>query len=93
MATRKKVFVGKCTNFYKQLSVAEFYVEAVPELDATAELLVTGETTGAYELTAQGMRDADGYPAERIQQGQFFSLKTDRLIHRGDKLYQLKIEN
>ena len=93
MATRKKVFVGKCTNFYKQLSVAEFYVEAVPELDATAELLVTGETTGAYELIAAGMRDADGHPAERIPQGQFFSLKTDRLIHRGDKLYQLKIEN
>ncbi len=93
MATRKKVYVGKCTNFYKQLSVAEFYVEAVPELDATAELLVTGETTGAYELTAAGMRDADGRPAERIPQGQFFSLKTDRLIHRGDKLYQLKIEN
>ena len=93
MATRKKVYVGKCTNFYKQLSVAEFYVEAVPELDATAELLVTGETTGAYELTAAGMRDADGHPAERIPQGQFFSLKTDRLIHRGDKLYQLKIEN
>ncbi len=93
MATRKKVFVGKCTNFYKQLSVAEFYVEAVPELDAKAELLVTGETTGAYELTAKGMRDADGHPAECIQQGQFFSLKTDRLIHRGDKLYQLKIES
>ena len=89
MATRKKVYVGKCTNFYKQLSVAEFYVEAVPELEATAELLVTGETTGAYELTAAGMRDADGHPAERIQQGQFFSLKTDRLIHRGDKLYTL----
>jgi hypothetical protein len=32
------------------------------------------------------MRDADGHPAERIQQGRFFSLKTDRLIHRGDKL-------
>jgi len=92
MATRKKVYVGKCTNFYKQLSVAEFYVEAVPELEATAELLVTGETTGAYELTAAGMRDADGHPAERIQQGQFFSLKTDRLIHRGDKLYLLKVE-
>jgi hypothetical protein len=39
------------------------------------------------------MRDADGHPAERIPQGQFFALKTDRLIHRGDKLYQLKAES
>ncbi len=92
-ATRKKVFVGKCTNFFKQLSVAEFYVEAVEAVQATDELLVTGETTGAYELTAEGMRDADGKPAEQVGKGQYFSLRTDRLIHRGDKLYQLKIEN
>ena len=27
-ATRKKVFAGKCTNFFKNISVAEFYLEA-----------------------------------------------------------------
>ena len=92
-ATRKKVFAGKCTNFFKQLSVAEFYVEAIQEVKATDELLVTGETTGAYELTAAGIRDAEGNAAERIGQGEFFSLKTEKLIHRGDKLYVLAENN
>ena len=86
-ATRKKVYAGKCTNFFKQLSVAEFYVEAVEAVQAGDELLVTGETTGAYELTAEGMRDGDGQPTDKAGKGQYFSLKTDRLIHRGDKLY------
>ena len=86
-ATRKKVYAGKCTNFFKQLSVAEFYLEAVEAVQAGDELLVTGETTGAYELTAEGMRDGDGQPADKVGKGQYFSLKTDRLIHRGDKLY------
>ena len=86
-ATRKKVYAGKCTNFFKQLSVAEFYLEAVEAVQAGDELLVTGETTGAYELTAEGIRDGDGQPADKVGKGQYFSLKTDRLIHRGDKLY------
>ena len=27
-ATRKKVFAGKCTNFFKNIGVAEFFIEA-----------------------------------------------------------------
>ena len=88
-ATRKKVFAGKCTNFFKKLSVAEFMIEAVEEIREGDELLVTGETTGAYELSAHAMRNAKGIEKEVIQKGAYFSIKTDRLIHRGDKLYKL----
>jgi len=88
-ATRKKVYAGKCTNFFKNISVAEFYVEA-SEVLATDELLVTGETTGAYELKAEGLR-VDLKEAERAEKGIYFSLKTDRVIHRGDRLYRLVV--
>ncbi|MBR1717453.1 MAG: U32 family peptidase [Paludibacteraceae bacterium] len=91
LATRKKVFVGKCTNFFKNLSVAEFYIEAVESVKAGEELLVTGETTGAYETVAHGMRNAKGLEKEEIKKGAFFSIKTDKIIHRGDKLYKLII--
>lgn len=89
-ATRKKVFAGKCTNFFKNIGVAEFFVEATDAIREGDELLVTGETTGAYEVVAHDMRNAKGDPKEVIQKGAYFSLKTDKTIHRGDKLYVLK---
>ena len=67
--------------------MAEFVLEAVDAIEEGQELLVTGETTGVYECKAEGMHDTDGHPTKRVEQGQFFSLKTDRLIRRGDKLY------
>ena len=89
-ATRTKVYAAKCTNFFKQLSVAEFLVEAVDCIEEGEDLLITGETTGVYECKAEGLRDADGHPATMIKKGEYFSLKTDKLIHRGDKLYLWK---
>ena len=89
-ATRKKVFAGKCTNFFKNIGVAEFFIEATDAIREGDELLVTGETTGAYEVIAHDMRNAKGDPKEVIQKGAYFSLKTDKTIHRGDKLYVLK---
>jgi putative protease len=86
-ATRKKVYAAKCTNFFKNLSVAEFLVEAVDALKEGQEVLITGETTGVIETTLTGIRDTHGKPAGQINKGQFFSLKTDTLIRRGDKLY------
>lgn len=89
-ATRKKVFAGKCTNFFKNIGVAEFFVEATDAIREGDELLVTGETTGAYEVIAHDMRNAKGDPKEVIQKGAYFSLKTDKPLHRGDKLFVLK---
>ena len=86
-ATRKKTYAGKCTNFFKNLSVAEFVVEAVPQVEEGQPCLITGETTGVMEVTLTDIRDTHGKPAKAIQQGQFFSLKTDGIVRRGDKLY------
>jgi len=93
LATRKKIYAAKCTNFFKNLSVAEFVVEAVEAIEQGQDLLIIGETTGVYECKAEGMRDAKGNPVSRVTQGQFFSLKTDTLIRRGDKLYLWQTEN
>ena len=87
LATRKKIYAAKCTNFFKNLSVAEFLVEAVEAVEEGQQCLITGETTGVYEYTVQGLRDADGKEVNRVPQGRYFSVKTDRIIRRGDKLY------
>ena len=89
-ATRRKVYAGKCTNFFKNISVAEFSLEAVEKISDGDELLITGETTGAYELTAHDLHDTDGKPAKEVKQGTLFALKTDRTVRRSDKLYLLQ---
>ena len=89
-ATRKKVYAGKCTNYFKNISVAEFALEAVAELKEGDELLITGETTGAYELIAHDLHDEAGKPAQRIEKGTLFAVKTDRPVRRNDKLFLLR---
>ena len=91
-ATRKKVFAGKCTNFFKNISVAEFYLEATKEIREGDELLITGETTGAYELVAKDIHDAKGKLRSEIQKGEYFAIKTDKLVRRGDRIFLLKVE-
>lgn len=90
-ATRTKVFVGKCTNYYKNLGVAEFYIEATDEVREGDELLATGETTGAYEWVAHEIHNGQGKPAEVALKGEYFALKTEKVLHRGDKLYKMII--
>ena len=92
-ATRKKVFAGKCTNFFKNISVAEFYLEATAQIQEGDELLITGETTGAYEVVAHDMHDAKGNPQTVIEKGNYFAIKTDKVIRRGDRIFLLKIED
>ena len=91
-ATRKKVFAGKCTNFFKYISVAEFYLEATQEIREGDELLITGETTGAYELVAKDLHDGKGQLRTDIQKGEYFAIKTDKIVRRGDRLFLLKID-
>lgn len=91
-ATRKKVFAGKCTNFFKNISVAEFYLEATKEICEGDELLITGETTGAYELVARDIHDAQGKVRTEIHKGEYFAIKTDKMVRRGDRIFLLKVE-
>ncbi|MBQ0119066.1 MAG: U32 family peptidase [Bacteroidales bacterium] len=89
-ATRKKVFAGKCTNFFKNISVAEFFIEATDNISEGDELLITGETTGALELMAHDMHNSKGNLTDCAKKGQYFSVKTEKTVHRGDRLFLLK---
>jgi len=87
-ATRRKVYVGKCTNYFQKIGVAEFILES-GELKIDDEILVIGYTTGAYEQTVEEIR-VDLLPVEKVGKGILFSIKTTELIHRNDKLYLME---
>ena len=86
-ATHKKIYVGKCTNFFQKLGVAEFLLEA-QYLEVGNEILITGETTGAYEDTVKEIR-VQLKPVEKVEKGTYFSMKTNELIRRNDKLFKI----
>jgi putative protease len=87
-ATRRKVYVGKITNFFSRISVAEILVEASP-LESGSEVVVLGETTGAAEIPTVEVYVAEK-PAAVALQGVYCSIKTDGIVlRRGDKLYKI----
>lgn len=86
-ATHKKIYVGKCTNYFQKIGVAEFLLEA-QYLEKGDEILITGETTGAYEDVVDEIR-VELKPVERVEKGTYFSLKTKELIRRNDKLFKI----
>lgn len=85
-ATRRKEYVGKITNFFKNISVAELTVEA-STLAQDDEILIMGETTGVVEQHAEQIY-LDNHPVAQVRQGDVCSIKTVQPVRRGDKLYK-----
>jgi putative protease len=58
------------------------------DLKVGEKILITGDTTGAYEAVVDELR-FDLKPVDEVVKGQLFSIKTTELVRRGDKLYKL----
>jgi len=88
-ATRRKVYVGKVTNFFKKLSVAEVLVEAAP-LRRGEEIFFMGPTTGVAEQQLSELHGPDGSPVDGVSQGELCAIRTPGLVRRGDQLYKFE---
>ena len=86
-ASKRKVYVGKVTNYFAKLGVAEIAIEAVP-LSVGEDLLILGETTGVLEFTPEEIR-VELQPVETALQGVRCSIQTPEKVRRNDKLYKL----
>ncbi|MFO8001095.1 MAG: peptidase U32 family protein [Marinilabilia sp.] len=85
-ATRKKVYVGKGTNYFPKIGVAEFVLET-KELTVGDEILITGPTTGVVEMKVPELR-IDLKPVDVARKGDRFSMPVDVKVRRSDKLYK-----
>lgn len=86
-ATQRKVYVGKVTNFFKKLNVAEVKLET-HDLKVGDSIYVIGETTGVYEDLVEELR-LDLKSVEQVVKGDVFSLKTKDILRRNDKVYKI----
>jgi putative protease len=85
-ATVKKVYIGKCTNYFVKSGVAEFLIETY-DVKVGDEILITGPTTGAYEATLNEIR-VDTIPSPMAKKGDTISIAVTERIRRNDKLFK-----
>lgn len=85
-ATRVKTHIGKITNYYANIGVAEIYVET-GSLNLGENILISGPTTGVYEAVLNEIR-VDLKPTDHAEKGIYCSIPTTELVRRGDKVYK-----
>lgn len=89
-ATKRKIYIAKATNYFKNRKVAEFKLQS-QELKTGDEILIIGPTTGVVESIVEEIRVDRGNEtimSNNAQKGEIFSIKTPEPIRRGDKLYK-----
>ena len=86
-ATEVKMYVGRCTDYFSNLGVGEFLIEAA-EIEQGDKLLVMGPTTGAEFFTLDDAR-VDLKTVQRVPKGVKVSFKTPCKVRRSDKLYKI----
>jgi putative protease len=86
-ATKQKIYVGKITNYFSKLKVAEVKIET-SFLNICDEVIITGQTTGVAELKIQEIR-ANLKKVKKTVKGDICSIPVPQLVRRNDKLYKI----
>lgn len=86
-ATHRKMYIGKITNYFNKIGVAEIKIET-HDLSVNDEIKIIGETTGVYEAVVEEVRlELD--PVQTVVKGDLCSIKVSEIVRRGDKLYKV----
>lgn len=86
-ATQRKMYIGKVTNYFSKIGVAELKIET-HHLAVNEEIKIIGPTTGVYEDHLKEIR-LDLEPVEKANKGDVCSIPVSELVRRGDKVYKV----
>ncbi|MFZ5429833.1 MAG: peptidase U32 family protein [Bacteroidota bacterium] len=87
LATKRKIYLGKGTNYFPNIGVAEFRLET-GDLSVGDEILIIGPTTGVVESVVSEIR-VELEPVPTARKGEHFSIQIPQKIRRSDKLFKL----
>lgn len=85
-ATKRKVYLGKITNYFTKLNVAEIKLEN-GDLNKGETILIIGPTTGVIEYNVGEIR-VDLKETDRALKGELCSVKASDYLRRSDKVYK-----
>ena len=86
-ARKTKVYIGKVTNFFAKLNVAEVKIES-NILSLGDEYIIVGPTTGVYEDMVREIR-VDLKKVSSAKKGDLCSIPIRDIVRRNDKLYKI----
>ncbi|MCX6304338.1 MAG: U32 family peptidase [Bacteroidetes bacterium] len=87
VATQSKEYVGKITNYFTRLKVAEIKMES-GQLKPGDRVYIQGPTTGSIELTVPEIH-VDLKSAEKTVKGERCSVSIDTFLRKADKVYKI----
>ena len=87
-ATTKKIQLGKVSNYYNKIGVAEFKIEC-EGIKIGNKLAVTGPTTGFEEIIVEEIQTDSG-KVEQAKKGEVISIKVSFKVRENDKVYLVK---
>jgi putative protease len=87
LATKRKEYVGKVTNYFSKIGVAEIKLET-KELNVGDEIQINGPTTGVYEAVIGEIR-VDKKSVQKTIKGELCSMPTTELVRRMDKVFRV----
>lgn len=87
LATQRKEYVGKVTNYFRKLGVAEIQMES-GFLKPGDGIYIQGPTTGSVELTIPEIR-VDLKQVKKTAKGEQCSIPVDTFLRRADKIYKI----
>ena len=85
-ATKRKIYIGKISNYFVKINVAEIKLEN-GDLNSGDTILITGPTTGVVEYNVDEIR-VDLKATDRALKGELCSVKTGDILRRSDKVYK-----
>ncbi len=86
-ATKRKVYIGKITNYFTNLGVAEVRLET-GGLKVGDEIIVTGPTTGVFQSVIDEIR-VELESVDEALKGEHCSIPVNQKLRRSDKLYKV----
>jgi putative protease len=88
-STRRKVYLGKVTNYFKKIRVAEVKMET-GSLSVGDTVLIIGPTTGVVEETIREIR-FDLQPVKEVKKGDLCSIPVETFLRRSDQVYRVDV--
>lgn len=88
-ATERKTYLGKITNYYAKIGVAELKIDTANRLSPGARIVIMGPTTGAMETEISELR-LDAGPVPEAKQGDLTAFAVPGRVRVADKVYLLE---
>lgn len=87
LATKRRVYLGKVTNFFTNLGVGEFKLET-GSLKPGEEILITGPSSGVIQTVVEEVR-VELTPVDEAPKGCYCSVALPAKVRRSDKVYKV----